>query len=79
MLELVGEVGELAQLVKRETRDGTIPDKATVEKEIGDILWGLTQLATDYNVTLIDAAYQNLAKLSSRKERGVLQGQGDDR
>jgi len=78
-LELVGEVGELAQLIKREYRDGTEPDKDVVEAELGDVLWGLTQIATDYEIDMFYVALGNLAKLHSRQARGVLNGSGDNR
>lgn len=47
--------------------------------EVGDALWGLAQVCTEAGITLEEAAWKNLAKLSSRAERGVLEGDGDDR
>ena len=50
-----------------------------IAKELGDCLWYFAQLATDLGVSLDVIARGNIAKLSSRKERGVLGGSGDNR
>ena len=42
-------------------------------------MWYFAQLATDLKVSLDDVVRGNIAKLSSRKERGVLGGSGDNR
>jgi len=47
--------------------------------EAGDVLWNLACLLKDMNITLEDVAKYNLKKLQSRMERGVIQGDGDER
>ena len=47
--------------------------------EIGDILWQTAGLAKVMGVTLEEVAEENLAKLSSRKQRNVIAGDGDER
>ena len=47
--------------------------------ELGDVLWYVAQLATEAGLDLDEIADDNLAKLLSRQERGVLQGSGDTR
>ncbi len=80
LLNLSGEVGELHSLIAKAIRDGEKPDhKANVIKELGDILWMLAAIAEDNGVDLSLVAVANLDKLSSRKDRGVLQGSGDNR
>lgn len=48
-------------------------------KEAGDILWQLSGLITVMGWTLEDVAQGNLDKLASRKARGVIDGNGDNR
>jgi NTP pyrophosphatase (non-canonical NTP hydrolase) len=82
-LGLAGEAGEVAEHAKKAIRDdgGTVGDerKAAMAKELGDVLWYVAQIATELGLDLDEIAEQNLAKLLSRQERGVLSGSGDDR
>jgi NTP pyrophosphatase (non-canonical NTP hydrolase) len=48
-------------------------------KEAGDILWQLSGLCTVMGWSLEDVAQMNLDKLASRKERNVIDGNGDNR
>jgi hypothetical protein len=43
------------------------------------VLWYLAQLATEAGLELEAIAEDNLDKLLSRQERGVLRGSGDER
>lgn len=83
LLGLLGEAGEAANKFKKVLRDeGGVLGEATREAlilELGDILWYLAQVATDLGVSLEEVAQKNLAKLASRKARGVLGGSGDNR
>jgi MazG nucleotide pyrophosphohydrolase domain. len=47
--------------------------------EAGDVLWQLAGLCTQLNLKLEDVAQANLDKLTSRKQRGVIDGNGDHR
>jgi NTP pyrophosphatase (non-canonical NTP hydrolase) len=82
-LGLVGEAGEVAEKIKKIMRDRygyiSAEDHDALVKELGDVLWYLSQLATELDIQLADVAALNLAKLSSRKTRGVIHGDGDDR
>lgn len=86
-LGLVGEAGEIADKIKKLHRDrgmftpAEVTDevKAEVLKELGDVLWYTAQLATEFGVDLDAVAQQNLDKLRSRMERGVIGGSGDNR
>ena len=93
MLNLVGEVGELASKVAKDIRRG----EASIEKshlyynrpidweinrqrqaqEIGDILWMLAGIAKVYGYTLEEIAEMNLHKLQARKQAGTIDGNGD--
>ena len=82
-LGLCGEAGEVAEKVKKAIRDdgGVLTDerRAALAAEIGDVLWYVAQLATEADLDLGAIADENLSKLLSRQERGVLQGSGDRR
>jgi len=83
VLGINGEAGEVAEKVKKIIRDKngkmTKQDKQELAKEIGDVLWYLAVFAHDLGFSLDDIAQQNLDKLKSRKARGVLGGDGDNR
>ena len=100
MLNLVGEVGELASKVAKAIRKETgIMDDANfyyllhqdlgeptstelyadLKAEAGDILWQLSGLCEIMGWKLEDVAQGNLDKLASRKARGVISGDGDNR
>ncbi len=82
-LGLVGEAGEVADKLKKTIRDDhhivTDKKKEEVEKELGDVLWYIAQIASELNLSLDDIAQKNLDKLFSRKARGVIGGSGDNR
>lgn len=82
-LGLCGETGEVAEKVKKSIRDegGFMSESRRDElgKELGDVLWYLSNLASDLGFNLGDIALSNLEKLASRAERGTLQGSGDNR
>jgi len=82
-LGLCGEAGEIAEKVKKLYRDsgGKITEefKAALLKELGDPLWYIAAMGNEVGFDLQQIAQTNVDKLSSRKERGVLGGSGDNR
>lgn len=82
-LGLTNEAGELAGKVKKIFRDRngriTEADREALKGELGDVLWYLTQICTQLDLSLAEVAQANIAKLSSRRERGKIGGDGDDR
>lgn len=80
-LGLSGEAGEVADKVKKIIRDGksVVNERVEIAKELGDVLWYLAAVSRDIGVSLEDVAMMNIEKLESRKERGTLQGDGDNR
>lgn len=83
VLGINGEAGEVAEKVKKIIRDknGVISeeDKHELAKELGDVLWYLAVFAQELGFSFDDVAKKNLEKLSSRKNRGAIQGSGDNR
>jgi NTP pyrophosphatase (non-canonical NTP hydrolase) len=82
-LGLAGEAGEVAEHAKKAIRDdaGQVSDerRGAMAKELGDVLWYVSQLATELELELEEIAETNLEKLLSRQRRGVLSGSGDER
>ena len=82
-LGLANEAGEVAGKVKKIFRDrgGLISDadREALKGELGDVLWYLTQICTELDLTLEEVAEANLIKLFSRLERGAIGGDGDQR
>lgn len=69
VLGLVGEVGEVIELIKKDRRLGTRRKVMTKERfveEMGDVLWYFAGLATAYNTTLEEIADENIKKLNER-------------
>lgn len=83
ILGVNGEAGEIAEKIKKIIRDKhgelSVEDKAELAKEIGDVLWYLAVLAHQLGVSFDKIATQNIEKLQSRQQRGVLGGSGDNR
>lgn len=53
--------------------------REAISKELGDTLWMLAEVATVYGLDLGTIAQENIDKLTDRKERDVIVGEGDDR
>ena len=77
------EAGEVAGKFAKAVRDnqGVLDGerRLKIEKELGDVLWFVAELCTVLNVDMGSIAQINLDKLASRKARGVIHGNGDDR
>lgn len=91
-LGMNGEAGEVADKVKKVIRDscelvrdntGAIvlskEKREELAKEVGDVLWYVATMAYDIGYSLEEIAEMNIRKLASRKERGKLNGEGDNR
>lgn len=82
-LGLAGEAGEFADKVKKVLRDanGEIdpPRRFAMLQELGDVAWYLAACARELNSTLGEVMEQNATKLLSRRDRDVLNGDGDYR
>lgn len=82
-LGLTGEAGEIANKVKKISRDnnGVITDdhRSAILAETGDVLWYLARLIDELGGDFASVAQGNIDKLLDRKERGVIAGSGDQR
>lgn len=82
-LGLLSEAGEVAGKVKKMIRDdeGVLTEgrRSEIKAEVGDVLWYTAQICTELGFSFEEVAKENLDKLLSRKERGVLSGSGDQR
>lgn len=83
VLGLNGEAGEVAEKVKKILRDNdgyfTEASRDEIAKELGDCLWYIANIANDIGKDFDTIAKMNINKLESRKERGVINGSGDNR
>jgi NTP pyrophosphatase (non-canonical NTP hydrolase) len=82
-LGLVNEAGEVAGKIKKLFRDkeGQISEETreAIKAELGDVLWYITQVATELGLSLDEIAEYNIAKLYDRLERGKIRGDGNNR
>lgn len=95
LTNLVGEVGEFSSKLAKAVRKGQADIehnqiifwrsdeeeelRKELIKEAGDILWQLSGLCSVMGWSLDTVAQLNLDKLASRQERGVIDGNGDNR
>lgn len=83
LLGLVGEAGEVSEKFKKIIRDHegriTDEDKREIAKELGDVLWYVSAVASYLGFSLQEVAEMNLEKLFSRRDRGTSRGSGDNR
>ena len=79
----LGEAGEVQGKIKKILRDDDgvlIQEKIdAISAELGDVLWYLSQTATELGLRLSDVAEYNIEKLFGRRERGTIKGSGDNR
>lgn len=89
-LKMCGESGEFAEKLGKRIRKGKTIGAITREamtdefrgelaKELGDVLWYVSQAASELGYSLSEIVEMNVEKLTSRKVRGVLDGSGDNR
>lgn len=90
---LIGEVGELfGKIAKHIRKDKMLiydnelmslglseQELHDLKSEVGDCQWFIAGLCKVMSWTLEEVCRENLSKLASRKERGVIDGSGDNR
>lgn len=84
VLGLSSEVGEVQGKLKKLLRgdyEGKPENewKEAFTSEMGDVLWYITRLCSDVDITLQDLMQQNKDKLTKRMETNTIKGDGDKR
>lgn len=84
ILGLCGETGEIADKLKKIYRDKdwkniSKEDRQAILKEVGDVLWYVSKICDDFNVSFSEVAQLNLDKINKRKLTNTLHGEGDNR
>ena len=83
VMGLTEEAGEVAGKYAKALRDngGFITPEVSdaIDKELGDVLWFVSELCTLKGTTLEDVMNININKLQSRFNRGRISGSGDNR
>lgn len=67
---LAGESGEVLEALKKHLYHGHELDYEDMEKELGDVLWYLTAIASELSIDLEDVAQRNVKKLQARYPDG---------
>lgn len=78
-LALSEETGEVCGKLAKSLRGDKELQILAVAKELGDVLWNLSECARQIGWRLSDVADLNINKLEVRKESGKIKGNGDDR
>jgi NTP pyrophosphatase (non-canonical NTP hydrolase) len=83
VLGMCGETGELTERIKKLMRNkkGKVDAEFVdgLKGELGDIMWYVSRLAAQFDIKMSSVTKCNLKKLKSRKQRGVIKSQGDNR
>lgn len=79
VLGLAEETGEVCGKIAKAIRVGDKVDRGALAKELGDVLWNLAMIATEFDMRLDKLAEDNIAKLCGRKKNNTIAGSGDNR
>lgn len=83
VMGLCGESGEVAEKFKKIIRDKNSEidekDREEIAKELGDVIWYVSELSRSLDLSLEEVVEMNINKLQSRKKRNKLKGSGDNR
>lgn len=69
-LGVSGEAGEVADMIKKRRFQGHTFSKEEICKELGDVLWYVSQLARMHGLTMDQVATANIIKLQKRYPEG---------
>ena len=59
--------------------DAAENQRDSIKKELGDVMWMVAGITDELGWSLEEICQENLRKLADRKERGVIDGYGDNR
>jgi NTP pyrophosphatase (non-canonical NTP hydrolase) len=77
-LGLAGEAGEVVEHIKKYIRDNNL-DREELKKELGDSIYYWARICKQFGIEPSEVLRANVEKLVSRRERGKLRGDGDNR
>lgn len=79
--EEAGEVlGKIAKFIRKSQQQADIEQlKQDIKKELGDVMYQVSETARQFGWTLQEIVDGNVEKLDDRQARGVLIGEGDNR
>lgn len=63
---LAGEAGEVADLVKKQIFHQQGIDRLKMKKELGDVLWYVAALCTEFDLSMEEVMQHNIDKLKAR-------------
>lgn len=69
-LGLTGESGEVADYLKKIYGHGHELDLAKLKKELGDVMWYVSDICTKFGISLNEVASLNIEKLKTRYPEG---------
>lgn len=69
-LGICEEAGEVSGLIKKSSFHGHTIEQSDIKKELGDVLWYLSNIAKLAGLTLEEVATANISKLSKRYPEG---------
>lgn len=79
ILGLAEEAGEVCGKFAKAIRKGVDVNEEDLKKELGDVLWMVAAICTEFDIDLEDVAALNIEKLRDRQKRNVIVGEGDNR
>ncbi|MGN7470367.1 nucleoside triphosphate pyrophosphohydrolase family protein [Brevibacillus sp. SAFN-007a] len=78
-LGVAGEAGEVADMIKKVVFHGHGLDREALTKELGDVLWYVSQLAAWADIDLATVAMKNIDKLKRRYPVGFSEKASQER
>lgn len=57
--------------------DDELKFRKDLSKELGDVLWMVAELCTNYGLDMGEVMAENIEKLADRKDKGLIIGEGD--
>lgn len=69
-LGLIGESGEVIDLLKKFIFHKAPVDKEKLQEELGDLLWYIVNIATEFDISMEDVLECNVEKLWKRYPNG---------
>ncbi len=81
LLGIGGEAGEILEAHKKVFRGDCLKGELCekLKGEIGDLSYYIAKLCNEWDLDWEQILKDNIAKLKSRKKRGVIKGSGDNR